>query len=133
MYSLIFALPIVIADLSSRKIPNIYLIFYCYLTFPILLWRGFQRIDLTCAFAILLLLCSLLGMGMGDIKLIFLISLLIGLNSICLFVILFTSIMAFSLMQIFLIWAMSKVFPASIAMAPAIFMGTGLYLASGRG
>ncbi|MEI7540193.1 MAG: hypothetical protein WCJ89_01795 [Actinomycetes bacterium] len=41
--------------------------------------------------------------------------------------------MAFSLMQIFLIWAMSKVFPASIAMAPAIFMGTGLYLASGRG
>ena len=70
---------------------------------------------------------------MGDIKLIFLISLLIGLNSICLFVILFTSIMAFSLMQIFLIWAMSKVFPASIAMAPAIFMGTGLYLASGRG
>ena len=76
------------------------------------------------------MLFHILGMGMGDTKLIFIICLLLRLNQIDTLVILFALILFSCAVQILISWGVSKVFPASIAMAPAIFLGTGLYLAT---
>ncbi len=130
MISLIFALPIVIADLSARKIPNIYLSCYCYCICVVAFFTGFESIALTIFMGFLLMLFHILGMGMGDTKLIFIICLLLRLNQIYTLVILFALILFSCAVQILISWGVSKVFPASIAMAPAIFLGTGLYLAT---
>jgi Flp pilus assembly protein protease CpaA len=128
--SLIFALPIVIADLSARKIPNIYLSCYCYCICVVAFFTGFESIALTIFTGFLLMLFHIFGMGMGDTKLIFIICLLLRLNQKDTLVILFALILLSCAVQILISWSVSKVFPASIAMAPAIFLGTGLYLAT---
>jgi len=69
---------------------------------------------------------------MGDCKLLALIVLMLKLSDIQEFELLLLEILLAALIEIVLRWALSKVFPRTIAMAPAIFLGTSLYLATSR-
>ena len=73
---------------------------------------------------------SFCGVGMGDCKLIALIVLMLELSNIQEFEYLLLAILLTALLEIMLRWGYSKVIPRTIAMAPAIFLGTSLYLAT---
>ncbi len=133
MISLIFAIPIIVADVSKRTIPNIYLIFYGYLCFFFAIFRGLGSIPLFLVSLLCVFLLHLCGMGMGDSKLIFLIALVLPVVSIADFLELLTLIFLAAAFHILCNWLLSKRFPATIAMAPAIFIGTALYLATSGG
>ena len=73
---------------------------------------------------------SFCGVGMGDCKLIALIVLMLELSNIQEIESLLLAILLTALLEIMLRWGYSKVIPRTIAMAPAIFLGTSLYLAT---
>ena len=132
MLYLLFALPISIADISSRKIPNIYLQLYAYLVAVLVVVRGVLNPIFMLMVLAILLLMSAIGVGMGDCKLLGLIVLMLQLSSFHEFEYLLLAIFMIALIQIALIWVYSKVIPRTIALAPAIFIGTSLYLATSQ-
>ena len=131
MIYLLFAIPISIADLSQRKIPNIYLQLYTYYVVLLLVVNGFPGALLMLMVIITLGLFFIFGVGMGDCKLLTLIVLMVEISNLQEFEQLLIAILLTSLIDIMLRWGYSKVFPRTIAMAPAIFLGTSLYLATG--
>ena len=132
MLYLLFALPISIADISSRKIPNIYLQLYAYLVAVLVVVRGVLNPIFMLMVLAILLLMSAIGVGMGDCKLLGLIVLMLQISRFQEFELLLLAIFMFALIQIVLIWLYSKVIPRTIALAPAIFIGTSLYLATSQ-
>ena len=132
MLYLLFALPISIADIASRKIPNIYLQLYAYAVVILVVFRGVPDLIFILVVLVTLLLMSVIGVGMGDCKLLGLIVLMLQLSRFKEFELLLLSIFMIALIQIVLIWLYSKVIPRTIAMAPAIFIGTTLYLATSQ-
>ena len=132
MLYLLFALPISIADIASRKIPNIYLQLYAYAVVILVVFRGVPDLIFILVVLVTLLLMSVIGVGMGDCKLLGLLVLMLQLSRFAEFELLLLSIFMIALIQIVLIWLYSKVIPRTIAMAPAIFIGTTLYLATSQ-
>ena len=132
MLYLLFALPISIADITSRKIPNIYLQLYAYAVAVLVVFRGVPDLIFILVVLVTLLLMSVIGVGMGDCKLLGLIVLMLQLSTFGEFEFLLLAIFMCAVIQIVLIWLYSKVIPRSIAMAPAIFIGTTLYLATSQ-
>mgnify|MGYP000191269197 CR=1 FL=1 len=132
MLYLLFALPISIADISSRKIPNIYLQIYAYAVAVLVVVRGLPGAIFMLVVLTTLSLMSAVGVGMGDCKLLGLIVLMLQLSKFQEFELLLLAIFMIALIQIVLIWLYSKVIPRTIAMAPAIFIGTTLYLATSQ-
>ena len=132
MLYLLFALPISIADISSRKIPNIYLQLYAYLVAVLVVVRSVPDAVFTLLVFATLLLMATIGVGMGDCKLLGLIVLMLQLTRFQEFELLLLAIFIIALIQIVLIWLHSKVIPRTIALAPAIFIGTSLYLATSQ-
>ena len=132
MLYLLFALPISIADISSRKIPNIYLQIYAYAVAVLVVVRGLPGAIFMLVVLTTLSLMSAVGVGMGDCKLLGLIVLMLQLSRFQEFELLLMAIFMIALLQIVLIWLYSKVIPRTIAMAPAIFIGTTLYLATSQ-
>ena len=132
MLYLLFALPISIADITSRKIPNIYLQLYAYAVAVLVVFRGVPDLIFILVVLVTLLLMSVIGVGMGDCKLLGLLVLMLQLSRFAEFELLLLSIFMIALIQIVLIWLYSKVIPRTIAMAPAIFIGTTLYLATSQ-
>ena len=131
MLYLLFAIPISIADLSQRKIPNIYLQIYAYYVGAFLLVNGLPCAQFMLVVILTLGLFSIFGVGVGDCKLLALIVLMVEISNLQEFEQLLIAILLTSLIDIMLRWGYSKVFPRTIAMAPAIFLGTSLYLATG--
>lgn len=131
MLYLLFAIPISIADLSQRKIPNIYLQIYAYYVGALLIVNGLPGALFMLAVIVTLGLFSIFGVGMGDCKLLALIVLMAEISNLHEFEYLLLAILLTSLIDILLRRGYSKVFPRTIAMAPAIFLGTSLYLATG--
>jgi len=129
---LLFALPISIADISSRKIPNIYIQLYAYAVAVLVVVRGVPDLVFMLVVLAILLLMSAIGVGMGDCKLLGLIVLMLQLSRFQEFELLLLAIFMIALIEIVLIWLYSKVIPRTIAMAPAIFIGTTLYLATSQ-
>ena len=132
MLYLLFALPISIADIASRKIPNIYLQLYAYAVVILVVFRGVPDLIFILVVLVTLLLMSVIGVGMGDCKLLGLLVLMLQLSRFAEFELLLLSIFMIALIQIVLIWLYSKVIPRTIALAPAIFIGTSLYLATSQ-
>lgn len=132
MLYLLFALPISIADISSRKIPNIYLQLYAYAVAVLVVVRGLPDAFFMLVVLATLSLMSAIGVGMGDCKLLGLIVLMLQISRFQEFELLLLAIFMIALIQIVLIWLYSKVIPRTIAMAPAIFIGTTLYLATSQ-
>ena len=132
MLYLLFALPISIADITSRKIPNIYLQLYAYAVAVLVVFRGVPDLIFILVVLVTLLLMSAIGVGMGDCKLLGLIVLMLQLSSLRELELLLLAIFMIALIQILLVWLYSKVLPRTIAMAPAVFIGTSLYLATSQ-
>ena len=132
MFYLLLSLPICIADLSQRKIPNIYLQLYTYYVGALLVVNGIPAPQFIILVCLSLSIFSFFGVGMGDCKLLALIVLMLKLSDTQEFELLLLSILLAALIEIVLRWGLSKVFPRTIAMAPAIFLGTSLYLATSR-
>ena len=132
MLYLLFAIPISIADITSRKIPNIYLQLYAYVVAVLVVFRGVPDLIFILVVLVTLLLMSVIGVGMGDCKLLGLIVLMLQLSRFQEFELLLLSIFMIALIQIVLIWLYSKVIPRTIALAPAIFIGSSLYLATSQ-
>jgi Flp pilus assembly protein protease CpaA len=125
-----FSLPIALADLKFHKIPNIYLWLLTIFLIPHLVVNGFG--DLKVLFILLFstILFHLLGMGMGDLKLLVVIGVWLnsaGVSGIPNFglLILFCLMIHFMLVSLY-----KRRLARYIPMAPSIFIGLGLYLAS---
>jgi len=127
----LISLPIMVRDLSSQRIPNIYLKLLTIPTSLFLIVDGIGPWINLPAFFLVLVLAAFLGVGMGDIKLLA-ISLMIfnsQMNfSILVFLsTLFTSAFAHLLIQTLI----ARQLPQRIALAPSIFLAFALYFAAG--
>ncbi|MDA2963448.1 MAG: prepilin peptidase [Actinomycetota bacterium] len=128
----LFVLPILIADWRYRRIPNIYIIYITY-------WIIFMRIitgiaspiTIALALAISTICVATMKMGIGDAKLLSIISLALNLSNISELLTLIICIYLAAVAQIILSSLHRRRIPASIPLAFAIFFGTGLYLAAG--
>jgi len=119
-------LPICIADLSTFVIPNIYTKILFYLTLIHLSLFGFGQLrDVVVSLAALLLLV-LIGIGMGDVKLLASILLTHSFNT--------TEYIAYvflmGMVHIVILTAIDRAIPSKIALAPSIFIGLATYLAT---
>ena len=103
MLYLLFALPISIADISSRKIPNIYLQLYAYAVAVLVVFRGVPDLIFILVVLVTLLLMSAIGVGMGDCKLLGLIVLMLQLSRFQEFELFLLTIFMVALIQILLI------------------------------
>jgi len=122
----VLALPICIADLSTFVIPNIYTKILFYLTLIHLSLFGFGQLrDVVVSLAALLLLV-LIGIGMGDVKLLASILLTHSFNT--------TEYIAYvflmGMVHIVILTAIDRAIPSKIALAPSIFIGLATYLAT---
>lgn len=126
----IFAIPICISDWRHRRIPNIYLIFMLYLIFALRLFFPTKSIAVICCAAACVVLLSLVGMGVGDAKLLVLAVLALNLPNFGALLLLSTSIYVAAILQVVLMWLVSAQLPKSIPLAFSIFSGWALYLAA---
>jgi Flp pilus assembly protein protease CpaA len=120
------ALPICIADLSTFVIPNIYTKILFYLALIHLTLFGFGDLgDIAISLSILFLLI-LLGIGMGDVKLLALILLTHSFNAPEYIAYVFLM----GLLHIVILTGIHRAIPSKIALAPSIFIGLATYLAA---
>ena len=122
----ILALPICIADLSTFVIPNIYTKILFYLTLIHLSLFGFGPLRDVVVSLVALLLLVLIGIGMGDMKLLASILLTHSFNA--------TQYIAYvflmGMVHIVILTVIDRVIPSKIALAPSIFIGLATYLAA---
>jgi len=124
------AIPISLADIKSYSIPNIYLIWLSVLCMPHVLMQGLGPAPrILFVFAILAVL-HLCGLGMGDVKLLAIVALMLNSDPRTIFFNL-----GFSIIVSAVIYAITKTLwnrqlPRKIPLAPSIFIGLTLYLAT---
>jgi Flp pilus assembly protein protease CpaA len=124
------ALPISLADVRSFSIPNVYLWWLLALCTPRVVLYGFGPIPRIVFITVILVLLHLVGLGMGDVKLLSIIFLYLNPLSNISF-----EILALFLMCSATVYAISETLwkrklPQKIPLAPSIFAGLALYLAS---
>ena len=127
---ILFALPISIADMKEHKIPNIYLLLMLWALTPILVLFGLGDLYQLCIFLSVITLLHVLGMGMGDFKLLSIIGLALnatGRDQLQLFIL---SILLCASLHLLLYALFKRSLPDRIALAPSIFVGLSLYLAT---
>jgi Flp pilus assembly protein protease CpaA len=127
---LISALPISLADLRSFTIPNIYLWWLSFLCVPYLLIHGFGPVLKLVVVVLILGFLYLIGLGMGDAKLMAIISLSLNsdIQANLSFLALLILLSACSYAILKTLW--NHELPRRIPLAPSIFMGLALYLAT---
>ena len=124
------AFPISLADVRSYSIPNIYLWWLLALCTPRVVFCGFGPIPRIFLIIVILALLHLVGLGMGDVKLLSIISLylnpLSNINFEALAIFLMCSATVYAISET--LW--KRKLPQKIPLAPSIFAGLALYLAS---
>ncbi len=128
---LILATPLCIADITYHRIPNIYLVTGLYAIAAERIFFGVASIEIVAAAVVVMLaLHVVIKIGMGDVKLIVLITLGCNCEVLADFLRLLAAISLFAsaagIMQIL----RKGDRKGSIALAPSIFLGTSLYLCS---
>ena len=127
---LIAALPISLADFKSYSIPNIYLIWLSFLCAPYVLLHGLGPVSRILLAVGILAVLQLCGLGMGDVKLLAIVGLMLNSDSQTTFFHL-----GFCLTLCAIVYAIMETLwkgelPRKIALAPSIFAGLTLYLAT---
>lgn len=127
---LVLAIPISLADLKSLTIPNVYLVMLSLLCAPYVFFNGLGQISTILVALFILLMLNLLGLGMGDAKLLLIILLTLnsdGYSDLTLLAALITLSASLHVM-----WRTLKnqTLPRRIPLAPSIFVGLALYLAT---
>ena len=127
----LISLPIMVRDLSSQRIPNIYLKLLAIPTSFFLVVDGIGPFFNLLAFFLVLVLAAFLGVGMGDIKLLA-ISLMIFNSQMNFSILVFLSTLLASAFAHLLIHTLvARQLPDRIALAPSIFLAFALYFAAG--
>ena len=127
---LVLAIPISLADLKYFTIPNVYLVILSLLSAPYIFLDGLGQISTILVALFILLMLNLLGLGMGDAKLLSIISL--SLNSDGHSDLILLAILIILSACVHVIWRtlMNQTLPRRIPLAPSIFVGLALYLAT---
>jgi len=127
----LISLPIMVRDLYSQRIPNIYLKLLAIPTSFFLVVDGIGPFLNLLAFFLVLVLAAFLGVGMGDIKLLA-ISLMIFNSQMNFSILVFLSTLLASAFAHLLIHTLvTRQLPDRIALAPSIFLAFALYFAAG--
>jgi len=122
----VLALPICIADLSTFIIPNIYTKILFYLMLIHLSLFGFGQLRDVVVSLVALLLLILIGIGMGDVKLLALILLSHSFNAPEYIAYIFLM----GLLHMVILTGFHRAIPSKIALAPSIFIALATYLAA---
>lgn len=126
----LMSVPICIADLKEHKIPNIYLSVMLLLTIPLLIINGLGDLTQLCVYLVALFVLHLFGMGMGDVKLLSIIG--AALNSLGFYgyFSLASCILLCAALYLISLRLIKRSTPDQMPLAPSIFMGLFLYLAT---
>jgi hypothetical protein len=124
------ALPISLADLKTFTIPNLYLGILAALCAPHVLVNGVGQLSAIALVSFMLLILNLLGLGMGDVKLLMIILLTLNSDVQSDLTLLAVLIIISSAMYIMQKTLRDRRLPRRIPLAPSIFMGLALYLAT---
>lgn len=132
MLILIFlvGIPIVIADCASLRIPNVYTKFLAYVTGVAVVLEGVGRVESFTFYLVSLTLLYFLGVGMGDIKLLLIIGLVLNISSDINLFLIYSSLFLCASLHIVVRYVVSGRFQEKIPMAPSIFVALGAYLAA---
>jgi Flp pilus assembly protein protease CpaA len=127
---LLAAVPISLADIKTFTIPNVYLWWLSLTCAPYVLLHGLGPITKLVFVVLILIALSFLGLGMGDMKLMTIISILVNSDKAGNF-----SLLALLILLSASSYAIVKAlrnhrFPHTIPLAPSIFAGMALYLAT---
>jgi Flp pilus assembly protein protease CpaA len=127
---LVLAIPISLADLKSFTIPNVYLVILSLLCAPYVFFNGLGQISVVLAALFILLMLNVLGLGMGDAKLLSII--LFTLNSDDRNELTLLAVLIILSASLHVMWRTLKnrSLPRRIPLAPSIFVGLALYLAT---
>ena len=127
---LVAAIPISLADLKYSKIPNVYLLYLSILCVPFVIINGLGSIARLLTALLVLLFLHLGGMGMGDVKLLLII--LLTHNSDQQFSSLnyLSCLLLIATMHVLLLGLKDQSLPRKIPLAPSIFAGLVLYMAT---
>jgi Flp pilus assembly protein protease CpaA len=123
---LLLAIPICIADMYSFVIPNIYTKFLLCAALIHLVIFGLGRMQGVIISIGLLIFLGLLGIGMGDIKLLGLILITHTYNGIEFI----SAVLLLAVLHIMVLIAIHRRIPSKIPLAPSIFIGLVTYLAA---
>ena len=124
------AFPISLADVRSYSIPNVYLWWLLALCTPRVVFYGFGPIPRIVFITVILVLLHLVGLGMGDVKLLSIIFLYLNPLSNISFEILALFLMCSATVHAISETLWKRKLPQKIPLAPSIFAGLALYLAS---
>lgn len=124
------AFPISLADVRSYSIPNVYLWWLLALCTPRVVSYGFGPIPRIVFITVILVLLHLVGLGMGDVKLLSIIFLYLNPLSNISFEILALFLMCSATVHAISETLWKRKLPQKIPLAPSIFAGLALYLAS---
>ena len=123
----LFLLPITVADIRNRVIPNIYLKLLTFLMLVSFIINGVPQSDVYLPGLLLIMAFFILKIGMGDLKLL----LIITLTFNCQIISLLALVSIGAVVHIAVSTARFRSIPDSIPLAPAIFFGFVSYLAVG--
>jgi hypothetical protein len=127
----LISLPIIVCDLSAQRIPNFYLKVLVVPTSLFLVFDGFGPVFNLLGFFLVLVVAILLGVGMGDIKLLA-ISLMIFNSQMNFSILVFLStLLACAFAHLLIHGLVERQLPQRIALAPSIFLAFALYFAAG--
>ena len=124
------ALPISLADIRSYSIPNIYLIWLAVFCTPHVLMQGLGPVPRILIVIAILLVLHLCGLGMGDVKLLAIVALMLNYDPRTAFLNLGFSIAFCAVVYAITETLVNRELPRKIALAPSIFAGLALYLAT---
>jgi Flp pilus assembly protein protease CpaA len=127
---LVLAIPISLADLKSFTIPNVYLVMLSLLCAPYVFFNGLGQISTILVALFILLILNLLGLGMGDAKLLSIISLSLNSDGQSDLVLLAILIILSACLHVIWRTLKNQTLPRRIPLAPSIFVGLALYLAT---
>ena len=129
---IVLALPICIADLKYHRIPNIYLILIFYVVALERIFTGVVSVNFfLLAASLLFALQCIVGIGMGDVKLILLTCATLNLSRALQLGLLLLAICVSASLMVIIYYVVTARIPRQIALAPVILMGVGLYLCAG--
>ena len=124
------AVPISLADIKTFTIPNVYLWWLSLTCAPYLLLHGLGPITNLVFVVLILAALSFLGLGMGDMKLMTFISILVNSDKAADFSLLALLILLSASSYAIIEALRNHRFPHTIPLAPSIFAGLALYLAT---
>jgi len=127
---LVLAIAISLADLKSFTIPNVYLVMLSLLCAPYVFFNGLGQISEILAALFILLMLNLLGLGMGDAKLLSIILLTLNSDGYSDLTLLAVLIILSASLHVMWRTLKNRSLPRRIPLAPTIFVGLALYLAT---